>query len=72
MHLNINTLNYHSVGYLTMYYFGRCLSFEHIKMHKLTNSQFNFNLIHDRPLFVELIFPLQFLHKPSLGNRRDV
>ncbi len=31
--------------YFTMYYFGRCLSFEHIKMHKFTNSQFNILMI---------------------------
>ncbi len=27
-------LNYHSVGYFNMYYFGRRLSFKHIKIHK--------------------------------------
>ncbi len=29
-------LSYHSVGYLTMYVFGRLLSFRHIKMLKFT------------------------------------
>ncbi len=40
-------LNYHSVGYLTMYYFGRCLSFKQFKIKELLNLN---------PLFCQIYF----------------